>query len=77
MNRDEKIKILMNLEAGLIPLSSLKNKSAVIIYTATGSYRLSNSNKVMTKKEIDVYTQGMNTVLFLPDNGKDKINNGG
>ena len=35
------------------------------------SYRFSNSNKLKTKKEIDIYTEDMSMILFLPDNGRD------
>jgi hypothetical protein len=69
MNRDEKIKLLEGIEAGIVKLETLKNKCAVILFDRKkeNTFRVSGSSKVMTKEEVDIYTQGMETVIYLPE----------
>lgn len=76
MTRIDKINFLKKVQAGLITPAEIKGrvKTGEVIIFKGSDYWLPGSNKIMTKKEVDEFTKGVGTVMFLPDNGLDKVN---
>ena len=81
MTREKKIRLLKQIEIGLVSIEDLKDKSdqsAVVIYTGKiadvdaddKTFRFTGSSEVMNKKEIYEACKNIKTILFLPDKVK-------
>ena len=70
MKRSEKIKLLQQLEAGEVSISAFIPKTATVLYQNDNFY-FQGSALVMTKEETYKKLKIFETVLFLPDNGRD------
>jgi len=77
MNRKDKIKLLKSIAAGSIKMKELKMLSAgnLFIIVAPGVYRGENG-ELYCQKEINEMKESNrheDVLIFLPDNGRDKI----